>query len=489
MSYIPSSHQHDLSRSKLYLDTEQSVRPKIALLNSMDLIDDYLDHINISLETFCHDFTGNWMFGFAKALSIVGVDTTLFYVSTRVSEPTYLIHQKTQIPMCILPASSSYRLYRFVRAKLLKQYGAEAGQSFKQVWAEKGQPSQPDSLIVRLKDGIKSLGTYLATPLPQFAKELKQQGCRALMCQEYESPRFDTCVLLGQLTGIRSFATFQGGDKTQSSIERWSRQWAFDRCTGVLVSPQKEIDRIRQCYDVAPDKVSRIFTPIDTAIWHAVPQMAARTALGLPQDARMVVCHGRIDMHRKGLDILLLAWEQLCRDRPNADLRLVLVGTGPDSAKMRQWISDRQLRGIIWRDEFVNDQPTIRQYLSAADVYVMASRQEGFPIAPLEAMACGLPIVAADAPGVPDILEQGEASGGVMVARESVDELAIALGRILDDPVLGIQLGTQARQRIEQSFSPLAIGRQLRSVLLGEPLAPLPSAEERSPMPHMPHNV
>jgi glycosyltransferase involved in cell wall biosynthesis len=57
----------------------------------------------------------------------------------------------------------------------------------------------------------------------------------------------------------------------------------------------------------------------------------------------------------------------------------------------------------------------MRQYLSVADVYVFPSRHEGFPVAPLEAMACGLPIVAAYAPGICDILSEGEESGGLVV--------------------------------------------------------------------------
>ena len=68
-------------------------------------------------------------------------------------------------------------------------------------------------------------------------------------------------------------------------------------------------------------------------------------------------------------------------------------------------------------EEWVLDRARIRTFLSAADVYAFPSRHEGFAVAPLEAMACGLPIVAADAPGVPDLLACGEACGGIMVPR------------------------------------------------------------------------
>jgi starch synthase len=273
-------------------------------------------------------------------------------------------------------------------------------------------------------------------------------------------------VLLGKLIGLPVFATFQGGDETQSFLEYPLRQLAFRACAGVIISTQKEIERVRVRYKVPPAKIARIFDPMDMVTWQGSDRSKARVELSIPLDARAVVCHGRIDFHRKGLDILLEAWNQICRDRPDKDLRLLLVGTGPDADKLRQEIATMQLRGVIWLDEFVHDRAVIRRYLSAADVYSLSSRQEGFPIALIEAMACGLPVVAADAPGVPDILERGELSGGLVVPREDSTALALALSRVLDDEAWGWELGKRARCRVEEHFSPEAIGKQLRDFLL-----------------------
>jgi starch synthase len=121
---------------------------------------------------------------------------------------------------------------------------------------------------------------------------------------------------------------------------------------------------------------------------------------------------------------------------------------------------------VLWLNEFVQDRSVIRRYLSAADVYAFPSRQEGFPVAPIEAMACGLPMVAADAPGIPDILEGGEASGGLVVPRDNAVDLALALGRLLEDKAWGRELGRRARRRVESCFSLEAVGRQLRAFLL-----------------------
>ncbi|MBV9773873.1 MAG: glycosyltransferase, partial [Gemmatimonadetes bacterium] len=120
----------------------------------------------------------------------------------------------------------------------------------------------------------------------------------------------------------------------------------------------------------------------------------------------------------------------------------------------------------------VRDRARLRGCLAAADAWTLPSRREGFAVAPLEAMACGLPVVAADVAGVGDVLEDGEASGGVVVPRENPAALAVALGRLLDDPARARAMGARARERVERAFSPRAVGARLRRVLLREGGAP-----------------
>jgi glycosyltransferase involved in cell wall biosynthesis len=126
---------------------------------------------------------------------------------------------------------------------------------------------------------------------------------------------------------------------------------------------------------------------------------------------------------------------------------------------------------VAWRNEYVTDRSAIRRFLAAGDVYAFPSRHEGFAVAPIEAMACGLPVVAADASGVPDVFDRGPDSGGLVVPRGDVEAFAAALGRLLDDPALGAELGRRARRRTEAAFSLDAVGRQLRAALAGAGVA------------------
>ena len=428
-------------------------QPKIALLHWGDLIEDFLDSIGMSFEVFSREMDGGWMFGYIDALRLAGVETVLICISERVTELSYHTHLPTGATICVLPVS---RLYRAAR----RQFPNPSG------WTIKEAAGDVHGLRRIFLAALKDIMSYLATPILLLARELRRLGCQAVLCQEYEYARFDVCVALSLLLRLPVFATFQGGDFQSSRLEGIVRPFTIRASSGLIIGTGTEVERVNSRYRMPTRKVARIFNPMDVSGMAALDRHASRADIGIPSDAQVVVSHGRIDIHTKGLDILLAAWDQLCRERPERDLRLLLVGTGSDAKKLRQIIDEKQLRGVIWVDEYVSDRKAIQRYLSAADVYALASRREGFPVAPIEAMSCGLPIVATDAPGVADILNCGEDSGGIIVPCENAKLLASALGRVLDNPDLRQEMGRQARLRAENAFSLESIGQRLKEFLL-----------------------
>jgi starch synthase len=237
------------------------------------------------------------------------------------------------------------------------------------------------------------------------------------------------------------------------------------KSSGLIIATASEIERVRRVYHLPDGMITRIFNPLDAGQWQPRDRGAARRELGIPAQARVAIWHGRVLMRHKGIDILLDAWEQLCSSRQSEDFHLFLIGTGIDAEQLGKRLQAPIFRNVHWQNAFLNDRSLLERYLSAADVYVFPSRHEGFPVAPLEAMACGLPVVASDAQGIPDIFEHGEDDGGIVVPRDNAPALAQALGRLFADPVLAQELGRRARQRVDTSFTLETVGAQLRRVL------------------------
>lgn len=416
------------------------------------MIEDFLGGIRLSLEGLRDELSGGWLFGYVQALQRAGVHTELVCISALVEEPTCWQHAPTGAPIWLLPASKGYRV---LRRRLANPYAWNHRQALR----DRRWRALPLGLLAR------QLAPYCATPMRTFARHLRRQDYDAVLCQEYEYPRFDACALLGTVLRVPIYATFQGGNFRLTPLEGALRPLSLRACKGVIIGSTIEATRVRRRYRIPAAKIARIHNPLDIAAWSPGRDPRIRSELDIPAEARVVAWHGRVEFHRKGLDVLCHAWQLLCRGWSEQPLRLLLVGTGNDAPKLRRRIEDMALPGVHWIDEYVLDRQLLRRYLSSADVYVFPSRNEGFPMAPVEAMACGLPVVSAEVSGIRDIFVEGEGSGGLIVPPEDGPAIAAALSRVLHDETLRHQLGRRARRRAETSFDPESVGRQLRDFL------------------------
>jgi glycosyltransferase involved in cell wall biosynthesis len=415
----------------------------VAILPWGDLFADWLDQLGISLAEFRDEFTGSWMFGYARALQHAGARPFLVCTTTRVTSLQRGVHRPTGIPLYLLPPA---RPYRAIRRLLLD--------------TSLGSKRDPVSVGRAIATHV---APYVATPPRTLARVLRAERCTSVLVQEYETPRFDVCVALGRMLHLPVFGTFQGGDYQLSRLEAPIRPLSLRLAAGLIVAPRDERDRLRRRYGMRDGKVRGIYNPIDAGFWRADDRVASRAAEGLPPDAEIVVWHGQAHP-RKGLDLLLDAWRRVRAERPERPLLLMLFGGRRGADRLRAEVGRMSALSVHVIDEWILDPKRVRRLLSAADIYAFPSRHEGFPIAPLEAMACGLPVVATDVLGVPDIFEAGEGHGGVVVPHDAA-AFASSLGSVLDDASRRKSLALAARERIESAFSMERVGGELAAFL------------------------
>lgn len=398
--------------------------PAVAIFPWGEVIEKFLDSLGLTLDDFVNKMTGGWLFGYVLALQRQGWRPIIVCASERVAKPTRLTHAGTGAPVWAVPGGRSRR---------------------------------------QRSASLQCIEQWLKSPMRDFADVLTQERCTAVIAQEYEYFRFDQLARLGRRLRCPVYATFQGGDVTLSAIERLVRPRSMSLCNGLIVVSARERARLAQAYPRFQAPVVGIPNPLDCDEWRPADRAQARAELGLPADAFVVVNHGRTDIGRKGLDVLVEAWKQFAARR--ADARAYLIGSGPDHATFAQLLQDRAPDRLTWISSYITDRPRMRQWLSAADAYLITSRTEGMPVAPLEAMACGLPVVSSDAHGLPDIFAAGEEHGGIVTAREDVGAVVAALERLAGQADLRSRLGRAARRRVEEHFSIPAVGTALSRFL------------------------
>ncbi|MGI4757119.1 MAG: glycosyltransferase [Janthinobacterium lividum] len=180
--------------------------------------------------------------------------------------------------------------------------------------------------------------------------------------------------------------------------------------------------RTARALGAAPAHSQAILNGCDTAVFHPRDQAAARAALGVPTDAKVILYAGRLDV-RKGLRELVEAVAGLRTRQGN--LRCYLLGDGPDKSVLQQAITRHGLQETV---VFVpaGQTETVAQWMAAADVFTLPSYNEGCPNVVIEALASGRPVVATDVGGIPELMDAE--SGYLVPARD-----AAALERALDD--------------------------------------------------------
>jgi glycosyltransferase involved in cell wall biosynthesis len=177
-------------------------------------------------------------------------------------------------------------------------------------------------------------------------------------------------------------------------------------------------------YGADPARVRVIANGCDASIFHLQERAAARAALGIAADARLVLYVGRL-VAEKGLRELFDAAGEVFRSTPR--LQLALIGGGPLHDELAARAADGS--GPPVRLEGAQSPETVARWMAAADLVTLPSYSEGHPNVLVEALACGRPAVATPVGGIPEVID---ADSGILVAVRDASALARGISEALE---------------------------------------------------------
>jgi sugar transferase (PEP-CTERM/EpsH1 system associated) len=241
------------------------------------------------------------------------------------------------------------------------------------------------------------------------------------------------------------------GEHGTPFFDGWKHRWAY-RClamkTRLVVTVSDSLNRLymENCGRWAA-KVRTIRNGVDDVLFCPARDRAApKRALGLAPDALVVGCVGRL-VPIKGFDLLIRAMPEVLRQLPRT--RFVMVGPGPELANLTDLA---QQCGVLDKVTFLGNRGDPQLCYQAMDLYVSTSRWEGISNTVLEALACGVPVVATAVGGTPEVLHH-VGDGGVLTPSENVERLACAIVDVLADDNGLRRRSEAAREAVRRHFS------------------------------------
>jgi glycosyltransferase involved in cell wall biosynthesis len=223
----------------------------------------------------------------------------------------------------------------------------------------------------------------------------------------------------------------------RGGVRRRARRMLFRAAAARVTVSRANVRRLAALFGMRGDEFGVIPPGIDVARFAAAPGMP-RNALDLPGPGPVVMVVARLSAEKGLADFLRAASLVGTTPRPN----FVLVGDGPLRPELERQAIDLGLAGRVVFLGYRRDIPAL---LAGADVIVLPSLHEGLPLAVLEALAVGRPVVATAVDGTAELIDHE--STGLLVRPGNPAELAEAIIRVLNDASLRERLGRHGRAR------------------------------------------
>ena len=277
------------------------------------------------------------------------------------------------------------------------------------------------------KIGMVLYGWMMFLSVLPFVRKLHEEFDFDLIDAHYVYPDGFAAVLLGKYFKKPVVVSARGSDvnfyRTFPLICRLL-QYVLTKADRVIAVSEALQESMVQL-GIPEGKISYIPNGVDAHKFYPSPKERARRELGLP-NGRMILSVGNLTSN-KGFDVLIRSFGTLADQHENGDLQLTIVGDGIIRDDLESLVSLLKLEGRVRLVGAVpHDQ--LHVWYSAADLFCLASRNEGWPNVILESLACGTPVVATSAGGIPEIIRSDRV--GALVGRNE-SELAAAIDSAL----------------------------------------------------------
>jgi glycosyltransferase involved in cell wall biosynthesis len=258
--------------------------------------------------------------------------------------------------------------------------------------------------LLKSLDGLfMALGSYLT--LRKLSKEFQFN----IIDAHFAYPDGYAAVLLGRWLKIPVAITLRGTEVPLSQMPARAKRMvqALRSCQRIF-SVSESLKALAVHLGIPREKIRVIGNGVDGRIFFAVDKFAARKSLDIPEDAKVLISVGGL-VPRKGFQRVIEIMPELLARYPNL-VYLVVGGPSPEGDMGKELLQQVERLNLQNHVKFLGPMPSasLKSPLSAADVFVLSTSNEGWANVFLEAMACGLPVIATDVGGNREVVSNEE---------------------------------------------------------------------------------
>lgn len=238
---------------------------------------------------------------------------------------------------------------------------------------------------------------------------------------------------------------------TEHNLDTWKGwlhialdKWLSYRTDKIIVVSESVKYFYAHKVGIDSSKMVVVYNGIDLARYDCLP--ADKHEFGIDGNEVVIGIVGRL-VPQKGHKYFLSAMKEILKKYGDSPIKGIIIGSGPMEKELKQYSQELGLeRNVI----FTGLRTDIPRLLKMLNILVMPSTREGLPMIALEAMAAGVPVIAAEVGGIPEIVIDGKT--GILIPPEDPDALAGAIMKCLDSSVMCNKIVAGAKEIIENKF-------------------------------------